>query len=169
MQDQNPYTASTNTAAIHDEEPAELRLAGRGERLGAFVIDIVILVAIVLPMMIFGGYFTGIMSGEKPAFTEQLMWSAIGFGVFILVQGWPLNNDGQTWGKKLLKMRIVDMDGRKPAFAKLILLRYGVSQVISLIPIGGFIYFLVDSCFIFGAPRRCIHDYIAGTRVVMAD
>jgi uncharacterized RDD family membrane protein YckC len=169
MQDQNPYTATTTTTTIDDDGPAEPRLAGRGERLGAFIIDLIILLVILIPLMFVGGYFSGMMSGEKPPFTEQLMWGAIGFGIFIVVQGWPLNNDGQTWGKKLLKMRIVDMDGRKPAFAKLILLRYGVSQAIGLIPIFGTAYFVVDSCFIFGAPRRCIHDYIAGTRVVMAD
>jgi uncharacterized RDD family membrane protein YckC len=169
MQDQNPYTASDATAAIHDDEPAELRLAGRGERLGAFIIDAIIYLVIVIPMMFVGGYFSGIMSGEKPAFAEQAMWQAIGFGVFVIVQGWPLNNDGQTWGKKLLKMRIVDMQGSKPSLGKLLLLRYAPSYAIALIPIGGVIYFLVDSCFVFGAPRRCIHDYIAGTRVVMTD
>lgn len=167
MQDHNPYTAPE--AVVSDVEIDELRLAGRGERLGAAIIDGLIMLVIVLPMMYMGGYFSGMLSGQQPGIGTQLMWAAIGFGVFVVVQGYPLNETGQTWGKKLLKMRIVDMDGRKPPFAKLVLARYGSTQLISAIPFLGGLYALVDVLFIFSESRRCLHDRIAGTRVVVAD
>jgi uncharacterized RDD family membrane protein YckC len=150
-----------------DEAPP-LRLAGRGERLGGFLIDTLILLAILLPLMYVGGYFEGMMSGHKPGTSAQIMWSLIGFALFTVVQGIPLANDGQTWGKKLLNMKIVDLAGAKPEFGRKLLLRYGVGQVISMVPWVGGIYFLVDSLFVFRGDKRCIHDLIAGTRVVVA-
>ena len=76
---------------------------------------------------------------------------------------------GQTWAKKLLQMKIVGPDGEKPDFGKLLALRYLTTQAINLVPVVGPLYVLVDVLFIFGDERRCLHDRIAGTRVVVAD
>jgi len=146
----------------------ELVLAGRGERLGGFIIDALIMMAIVLPAMYMGGYFEGVMSGVKPSFASEVTWKLVGFAIFTVVQGIPLANDGQTWGKKALKMKIVDMSGAKPEFGRMLLLRYGVGQVIGMVPWLGAIYFFADSLFVFRGDKRCIHDLIAGTRVVVA-
>jgi uncharacterized RDD family membrane protein YckC len=146
----------------------ELVLAGRGERLGGAIIDGLILMAILLPAMYMGGYFEGIMSGVKPGLAAQVTWSLVGFAIFTVVQGFPLANDGQTWGKKALKMKIVDMSGAKPEFGRMLLLRYGVGQVIAMVPWVGTIYFFADALFVFRGDKRCIHDLIAGTRVVVA-
>jgi uncharacterized RDD family membrane protein YckC len=80
----------------------------------------------------------------------------------------PLANQGQTWGKKLLKMKIVDLSGNLPDFGRLLLLRYGIGAVISIVPVLGSFYWIVDALFIFRGDRRCIHDLLAGTRVVVA-
>ncbi len=47
-------------------------------------------------------------------------------------------------------------------------LRYLPTQVIVAIPVVGALYALVDALFIFGAEQRCLHDLIAGTKVVLA-
>lgn len=143
-------------------------LAGRGERLGGAIIDGLIMLAILLPAMYMSGYFEGMMSGARPGFAAQAMWALIGFAVFTAVQGVPLANSGQTWGKKLLKMKIVDLAGNTPEFGKLLVLRYGVGSLISIVPIVGTLYGLADCLFIFRQDKRCIHDLIAGTRVVVA-
>ena len=65
-------------------------------------------------------------------------------------------------------MKIVDLQGNKPEFGKLIGLRYLTTWVIGMVPVLGTIYQLVNVLFIFGNDRRCIHDKIAGTRVVVA-
>ena len=113
MQDNNPYSAPS--AAVADVAPAgSQELAGRGMRLAAAIIDALILLVILIPLMVMGGYFSGFMTGQQPGMATQLMWAALGFVIFVLVQGYPLSQSGQTWGKKALKMKIVDLDGRQP-------------------------------------------------------
>jgi uncharacterized RDD family membrane protein YckC len=166
MQEQNPYASPT---AVVDDVTSELRLGGRGERLGAAFIDGLILLLVLVPLMFVGGYFSGIMQGQQPGFGTQLLWSLLSFALFIAIQGYPLAQTGQTWGKKLLKLKIVDMAGAKPDFVRLAGMRYGSTQLISLVPLLGGLYVIVDVLFIFRDDRRCIHDLIAGTQVVVAD
>jgi len=61
------------------------------------------------------------------------------------------------------------MAGAKPDFVRLAGMRYGSTQLISLVPVLGGLYVIVDVLFIFRDDRRCIHDLIAGTQVVVAD
>ena len=92
--------------------------------------------------------------------------AAIVFGLFVLVQFRFLKATGQTLGKKLAKTRIVTMAGEKPELSKLLINRYGFMNLVGLIPLVGSWIALVDILFIFRKDRRCIHDLIAGTRVV---
>jgi uncharacterized RDD family membrane protein YckC len=167
MSDQNPYAAPA--AIVSDIVETALRLAGRGERLGSAIIDGLMLMAILLPAMFVSGYFSGIMQGVQPSFGMQVLWQVISMAIFVVIQGYPLSQSGQTWGKKLLKMKIVDLQGNKPDFLRLIALRYGSGYVIVMIPIIGTLYILIDALFIFRDDKRCIHDHIAGTRVVVAE
>jgi uncharacterized RDD family membrane protein YckC len=168
MSDQNPYSAPQ--ASLSDVSAAgELRLGGRGARLGAVLLDSLIQVPLVLPLMYAMGYFDGVTRGVKPGFGMMALGSLVGFVVFLVVQGYPLATAGQTWGKKWLNLKIVDMEGRKPEFVRLVGLRYATTQAAMLIPGLGSIYALVDTLFIFRDDKRCIHDHIAGTRVVVAD
>ena len=77
---------------------------------------------------------------------------------------------GQTIGKKLLKIRIVREPGHAAAgFVHAWLLRNFVTGFIRAVPWSGFVFTLVDVCFIFRDDRRCLHDLIAGTKVVQAE
>ena len=167
MQDSNPYSAPA--AAVADIAPAGAQeLAGRGLRLGGAIIDGLILLVILIPMMFVGGYFSGIMSGQEPSLATKLMWAAFGFVIFVLVQGYPLSQSAQTWGKKALKMKIVDLEGRQPSLGTLLGKRYLPVQALGAVPYIGPLFGFVNVLFIFGEERRCIHDLIAGTRVVVA-
>lgn len=74
---------------------------------------------------------------------------------------------GQSIGKLLLGLRIVrHADNAQAGFVHAFLLRGTVPWMIEQIPLLGGLFWLVDVCFIFGDERRCVHDYIAGTRVV---
>ena len=74
-----------------------------------------------------------------------------------------LIKDGQTLGKKALRIRIVKMDtGENGGFVPNVLLRLIVNGLLGIIPLYG----LVDILFIFRGDRPCIHDMIAGTQVV---
>lgn len=168
MDEQNPYT--TPQAVVADMGDGEL--ADRGARLGAAIIDGLILMAILLPLMFFGGYFSAAMDaaaqGRQVGIGTTLMWGLIGLAVFVAVQFVPLNANGQTWGKKVLGIKIVDLAGGKPPVGKLIGLRYLPMQVAGAIPVVGPIIGLVNILMIFRGDRRCGHDLIAGTRVVTA-
>jgi hypothetical protein len=68
----------------------------------------------------------------------------------------------------LVKTKIVDLDGKLPFFGKIVISRYLFLGLISQLPIIGLITALVDCLLIFGRERRCLHDYLAGTKVVNA-
>lgn len=55
-----------------------------------------------------------------------------------------------------------------PKLVTLLGLRYGVVGLVSLIPGVGGLFSIVDILLIFRADRRCAHDHIAGTKVVVA-
>lgn len=170
MDEQNPYRGP-------DAEVAEMsrddELAGRGARLGAVIIDAIILLVILMPLMYVGGYFEAAMAaaqaGGAVGIGTTLMWGAIGFIVFALVQAYPLNASGQTWGKKMLKIRIADLAGNKPSLGRLLGARYLPVHVVGNIPLVGVVLQLVNVLLIFRNDRRCGHDLIAGTKVVHAD
>ena len=84
--------------------------------------------------------------------------------VFIL-QIVLLTKDGQTLGKKALGIRIVKVDtGLNGGFVPNVLLRFILNGLLVFIPL----YFFVDALFIFRGDRRCIHDLIASTHVIVA-
>jgi len=76
---------------------------------------------------------------------------------------------GQTIGKKLKGIRIVTHpDGANPGGVKTIVLRGIINGLSGSVPLLGPVYSIVDICFIFREDQRCIHDLIAGTKVVVA-
>lgn len=92
---------------------------------------------------------------------------AVGCLILIVVQVWLLTTRGQTLGKRILGIRIVRFaDNTNPGFVGAVLLRAIVPGVIGIVPYLGFIFTIIDYCFIFRDDRRCIHDLIAGTKVV---
>lgn len=166
MSEHNPYDAPA--AIVADINDQQLQLADRGMRLVAAIIDTVLMLVILVPAMFVGGYISSIMAGVEPSFVTNMQWALVGFIIFLVIQGFPLYTSGQTWGKKALGMKIVDLQGNKPEFGRLVALRYLSTQVIGLVPILGTIYQFVNVLFIFGNDRRCLHDKIAGTRVVVS-
>lgn len=170
MEPQNPYQSPQSSLTPAD--PGEQELAGRGIRLLAVLLDGLIMLVLMLPLMYFGGYINAVIEGAQTGNTPyglQILWGLGGLVLFFAVQYLPLSQSGQTWGKRALKIKIVDMDGRQPSLATLMGKRYLFTQGIALIPCLGGLILLVDALMIFGEPRRCLHDLVAGTKVVVAD
>lgn len=153
------------SARIDDPSPApgELVPADRGMRFVAGLIDGLISFAVLwlLTKLTTWNPFTA--AGE---FKQLLINQSLGFGVFVLVQGWLLSRHGQTIGKRLLRVRIVRRDGQRASALRLLGLRYGSGFVLMAVHIFGPLYALVDSLAIFGKQRRCLHDFLADTIVV---
>ena len=169
MSEQNPYHAPNAAVA---ELSMDDELAGRGARLGAAIIDLLIQVAVFLPVAYIGGYFTVVMAaaktGAEPSLATTATWTLVSLVLFAIIQFFPLQASGQTWGKKILKIKIVDLQDRKPDMTKLLGLRYLLVYVISSIPFIGGLLYLINVLMIFRNDRRCGHDLLAGTRVVHA-
>lgn len=154
---------STDIAAGALEED----LAGRGARLGAYLIDMIIVGGIGGVIAYALGWFEGLMRQDTTAVVSVLLLSIIVFGV---INGRWLVTRGQTVGKRLVGVRIVDARTREIVpLVKSYGLRFIVVQAITQVPFAGPILALVDPLFIFGERRRCLHDYLAGTIVVRAE
>ena len=93
-----------------------------------------------------------------------LVWLAL-----FVCQCYLLAQRGQTIGKIVMGLRIVRFeDGTNPGFVKAVLMRTFLWALITAIPVVGPLIGLVGILFIFRDDQRCLHDHLAGTRVVNA-
>jgi uncharacterized RDD family membrane protein YckC len=165
MEHQNPYQAPRANVAVQEEADA-VELAGRGQRLGAAILDALIALVWSVPLMLLLGVFDYAMRGRPLPWTLLLASTVIGFIMFLAVHGFFLKRNGQTLGKKIVGIRISDLENNVPRFGKVIALRYMPIWGISLIPVVGPLLSIVDVLFIFRSDRRCVHDLLAGTKVL---
>lgn len=105
------------------------------------------------------------------ALFAALQLALLGIQVFLLT------SRGQSLGKILLGLRVVRADdGEKPGFMRAWLLRElpsgAIQGLLQLLPVVGlflrFAFVTTNYLMIFREDRRCLHDFIAGTRVVRA-
>jgi uncharacterized RDD family membrane protein YckC len=123
-------------------------LASRGSRLLAAIIDSAAFLLVYAAL-----------------FMNATTLFAVGICALIAIQLYFLVTRGQTLGKMVMDIRIVKMaTDRNGGFVTNVLLRTIANGILSIIPF----YSLVDVLFIFRGDRRCLHDMIAGTRVVEA-
>lgn len=102
--------------------------AGRFRRLLASLFDTLVLVGVFVFFAVRGdiGYTSFIMalSNELPVIVEWTLWFT---AIFFVINGFLLFTRGQTVGKWMLGLHIVDSEtGHRPALEKLILYRYVV-------------------------------------------
>ena len=142
-------------------------LASRWKRFWASMLDGLIMGLVTLPAMYFTGGFDSIVKGIDPSFEYMLMIAAIGLVAFVIINIKLLINHGQTVGKKVLGIKIVDLDGGLPGLKKHLFKRYAVYFLPGQIPLVGQLFSMINILFIFGKEKRCIHDFVAKTKVVM--
>ena len=143
-------------------------LASLGKRLGGFLIDFGIVVVIVVPIMLFTGGLRDAFARHDFSMGRRAIYTCLSVGVWLVLNFRLLAEKGQTIGKKVVGTRIVDLQGGLPPVGRLLALRYLVPWLVGSIPYLGGLFSLADALFIFGRERRCIHDHLAGTRVVNA-
>jgi uncharacterized RDD family membrane protein YckC len=112
-------------------------------------------------------------SGQiNPQDVIEIMTSSIGRSApyllgLVVLQATLLTVRGQTVGKILTGLRVVRArDGSPAGFLHGFLLRGFLPRCLRHVPLFGALFWLVDNCFIFRDDRRCLHDLIAGTKVV---
>lgn len=141
-------------------------LASPWKRLGAALIDVVVAMVGLMPIMSLTGVLPQSFNGQPMTLGQQIVLFVGGWVVFLSLNGYLLYQKGQTIGKAVTKMRIVDQNGNVPSFGKLLGLRYFVPGLIAQIPLVGGLLSIVDVLFIFGQEHRCLHDQLAGTWVI---
>jgi uncharacterized RDD family membrane protein YckC len=165
MTDANPYRAPS--AEIADiRENGELELAGIGHRFGALVLDAAIAAAIIFSAAYASGTQDFVLDSED-TYSGAAEIAALGFALFIVLQSYFLKKQGQTIGKKIVGIRIVDRDGNLPGLGRLLYRRYLPVFSYNALPFVGGVLALIDCLLVFRRDRRSLHDMLAGTRVVM--
>jgi uncharacterized RDD family membrane protein YckC len=184
----NPYSppvSDVNAGAAG--VPADVELAERGTRLWAIMVDGLLMSVPLVPAVVVSLYFGVRMQAEVARAGVQgspqqlsvmdrpetliLMGGSMGLGFLgalaIAIYQWILiSRTGQSLGKKWTGIRIERLDGRPMGFGTGVFLRNWIPKLIGSVPYLGAIFWLVDCLFIFRVDRRCVHDHIAGTRVV---
>lgn len=168
----------------------ELPPADRAVRLVARLIDWVIEIVSSLPgLWVLGPDFMRLVNsalqGHQPDF-EDLDMSRLALGGLLLLGGWLIQLAVQVWllsvrgqsiGKLITRIRVVRLDETKAGFVHAWLLREAlvtfIGVALGLMPFIGPVmlrpaFHLTDWCFIFRGDQRCLHDLIAGTKVVRA-
>ena len=148
-------------------EPAE-----RVTRLGASMLDALIFVTMVYLPFVFAAVAVPLAINPVEAdgtTIDSVMGGAavvglVGFAVWCWFTITYMNRNGQSIAKKLLGIKVVRTDGSRASLGRLIWLRNVLNWFISIVPLYG----LLDSLFIFGETRQCLHDKIADTIVVKA-
>jgi uncharacterized RDD family membrane protein YckC len=176
-----PLVASADGDALRDASPA----AGRGARIGAALINAFFYFLCTIPGSLLISrklleQYPELGQGGMPRledFDISIMMSGVmvvwgGIGVGILLQAILLAARGQNLGKMMLGLSVVSATtGQSAGVGRTVLLRFifPVAIIIGLnliTAVVGFVFLLVDFCFIFREDGRCLHDLMAGTKVV---
>jgi len=121
--------------------------ASRGSRLLAVIVDTAAFLALYLVALVF----------------NEPMIAVVGLMALVACQIYFLSSLGQSIGKKVMGIRIVkNTTGENGGFGTNVLVRLIANGILGFVPL----YSLVDVLFIFRQDRRCLHDLIAGTKVV---
>lgn len=130
-----------------------MEYAGRLHRFAAFIIDVIIISAVIGTLNA-----VGVIDLGDPSTTDQVLEATITLGYYILLTA----AFGATLGKMALGMRVVDESGQNAGFFK-VLIRETIGKFVSALALFiGFIWILFDD------KRQGWHDKIGGTSVVKA-
>jgi uncharacterized RDD family membrane protein YckC len=164
---------------VADVVPEDDVKASRGVRLGASIIDSLIIFTPMIPA--YAHAWPQLMSanaaGQRSAIATWALiagsggWFYIGLVwlvIALIINGMLAYKNGQSIAKKWLGIKDVRTDGSRVSFARIFWLRNGINTAISFIPLIGSFYGLIDVLFIFGSAKRCVHDYLADTIVIRA-
>jgi uncharacterized RDD family membrane protein YckC len=173
-----PPPLGASTAAVGAAPVPGEKLPSRWLRLAGAFLDGILKSLCWLPATsgMWRGFAEQARAGQQPSieammrmfqasFLHALPWLVL----LAIVQCVLLTIRGQSIGKLVCGIRIVRYrDGAHAGFLHAVVLRSFLPMIIEQIPLLGFLFWIVDACFIFGDEKRCVHDYMADTKVVKA-
>jgi len=165
----NPY-AAPSARVLDVSNDGDQVLADRGIRLGAAIVDGLIIAGPMMLLLLLLPAMVGAKGGQ-PNFA-LVGGVGIGFVVFfvaiLIVNMVLLHRYGQTVAKRLFKIKIVRGDGSRCSLLRIIFARALPMSLLGAIPIVGGLISLLDPLLIFRDDYRCLHDHIADTLVIKA-
>ncbi|MFY0525454.1 RDD family protein [Archangium gephyra] len=147
----------------------ELHLASRGSRLAAMLVDRLASALPLLGSFLIWGLLSRGLAEDKSA-PLILLLMPVGMLGTLGMMAWQLHllvTTGQSLGKRLLGIQVVRSDGSPIDLGRHLLLRNMVPAVLLLPTLG--LFGLVNALLIFTAGRRCLHDHIADTQVIVVN
>ena len=154
------------TENLKPEDINIIQLASRWDRLYAALIDAVLATLITIPVMNYLGIMELVKEQGHIPIDMTIKLGIYGVVMFLVMHGYLLNKYGQTIGKSFLNISIVTLNNKKPEFIPLILKRYLPLWLVGCTPVIGDLLVTIDVLFIFRKDKRCVHDLIAGTKVI---
>lgn len=169
MSELNPY-APPQADLTPEFGPTSQVLASPWIRLVSQIVDGLIAAVVILPLQYVSGYFgrmTEAAQAGSAITLEPFLWVPVNVLIMVAIN-WTFLLNGQTIGKKIMKLRIVRKDGSPIDRTRIITHRMLPVWIASVIPFIGSLAVLVDSLCIFRAGRNTLHDDIADTKVIQA-
>jgi uncharacterized RDD family membrane protein YckC len=96
------------------------------------------------------------------AILGSLLWALCVF----MVQSFRVTRTGQTVGMTWLGIWLAGTSGERVGFGRAVVRRFLVPCLLFAMPYVGIAIAALDLLFMFRADGRCLHDYVAETRVV---
>lgn len=163
---ENPYAAPQASVSQPAGLSDDLPLASRWVRLAGAIIDGLILMVVVLVLFLVLSPVTGGLEGlADQGFLATILGTIMSIVVYTAVN-YKFLLEGQTIGKRIMRTRMVDLNGNVLPVPMLVGKRVVPIYLLGALPVVGGLVGLVNALLIFGADRRCGHDLIAGTKVV---
>lgn len=172
----NPYEAPADLDVLGPEPAGEPALASLQQRFTGAMLDRLILYGCSIPGLVAMAVLPPPETFGEPGLHEVtsalLGMGALGMFCISLYQWNLIATVGQSLGKQMVGIRIVKVDGSAVGFANGVVARVWalgfVAGVLNPL-ILGWVVMLADALFIFRSDRRCLHDLLAGTKVVVHD
>lgn len=163
--------------AIRAEPDDAVVLARLGSRHAAALVDIALWCAPLLFVL-----RAAMQAYRMSSLGLEVPWTLVGSKMGVALVLWAvlavwnivwLVQNGQTIGKRLMRIRIVRPDGSPAGAARLLLMRGGAFMLTQRLlsginPLLGLAFWLADVLRVFSGERRCLHDRFADTIVVAA-
>jgi uncharacterized RDD family membrane protein YckC len=167
-------------------------LAPRSVRFAAVLVDLMIAVPLLVLWLISAmsaiGFSIGALAKHQQhslatqagsALAGGVAWvvliaTSIALALLALYQMASLAADGQTIGKRVFGIRIVDLEGKPAGLIRALVLRallfsfllsFAMSFMSAVIPLSGLLIWFLAYVPVLGEERRGLHDYFAGTQV----
>lgn len=181
---ENPYAPPTSELVPEVFVGTAEIAASRMKRLGAVLLDFTILSVLYLATILLIDIANGTNIFEEVFISppeEEFRWFeinllkggyyiglAIDAAVFFLINGYLLAKRGQSIGKVVVDIAIVNVDTHRILpIGRLMMLRFApIYMIQAFMAFAHLLVFIVDALFVFRRDRRTLHDMIAGTTVI---